>query len=280
MVFKIASQKCISQSQTTKSLLIGKPTCMMNFCIIIATITIIIIIIIVIVNINMMDDLAGQREQRWSIWVTKSLLWSWDLIINHNGCNNFIADRNQGINSVAFVCSQRSRCWSQHWTAPRVSQDSTTLGRGLHGQWQRAKRTLAHIKWPCHWRPRPYSGLCCFGVDVRLLCVRTGIPVWRVYEWYLAYVLFSTLDITCPNTEWNVTSSTRTRSRNMARLNTNEFRDENHWRMERSSPGPYFDGSFLVEDIMFHSVLCTHNVQYAERYARQTSLKYVSRLPV
>ena len=100
------------------------------------------------------------------------------------------------------------------------------------------------------------------------------------HEWYLAYVLFSTLDITCPNKEWNVTSSTRTRSRNMARLNTNEFRDENDWRMERSSPGPYFYGSFLVEDIMFHSVLCTHNVQYAERYARQTSLKYVSRLPI
>ena len=66
----------------------------------------------------------------------------------------------------------------------------------------------------------------------------------------------------------------------MARLQTNEFRDENHWRMEGSSAGPYFDGSFLVEDIMFHSVLCTHNVQYAERYARQISSKYMLRLPV
>ena len=103
---------------------------------------------------------------------------------------------------------------------------------------------------------------------------------YGVYEWYRAYVLFSTLGITCPNTEWNVTSSTRTRSRNMARLKTNEFRDENHWRMEWSSPGPYFDGSFLVEDIMFHSVLCTHTAQYAERCARQISLKYMPRLPV
>ena len=61
---------------------------------------------------------------------------------------------------------------------------------------------------------------------------------------------------------------------------TNEFRDENHWRMEWSSPGPYFDGSFFVEDIMFHSVLCTHNVQYAERYVRQISLKNMPRLPI
>ena len=69
----------------------------MIFLITITTITIIIIVIIIVI-INMMDDLAG----RGNIWVTKSLLWSWNLIINHNGCNNFIADRNQGINSIVL----------------------------------------------------------------------------------------------------------------------------------------------------------------------------------
>ena len=208
-----------------------------------------------------MDDLAG----RGNIWVTKSLLWSWNLIINHNGCNNFIVDRNQGINSIVL-------------SAPKDPDAEANIKQHLESAKTASPSVVTFID--SDYEPKGHllilngraidangrTATCAvFGVDVRLLCVRTGIPVWCLYEWYLAYVLFSTLDITCPNTEWNVTSSTRTRSRNMARLKTNEFRHEKHWRMEWSSPGPYFDGSFLVEDIMFHSVLCTHHVQYAER---------------
>ena len=50
--------------------------------------------------------------------------------------------------------------------------------------------------------------------------------------------------------------------------------------IEWSSPGSYFDGSFLVGDITFHSVFWTRNVQCVEQHARQISLTYTPYLPV
>ena len=65
-----------------------------------------------------------------------------------------------------------------------------------------------------------------------------------------------------------------------SRMNTTQFRKCLHIGIECSSPGQYFDGSFLVEDIMFRSVLWTHNVQCVDQHARQISLTYTSYLPV
>ena len=50
--------------------------------------------------------------------------------------------------------------------------------------------------------------------------------------------------------------------------------------IEWSSSGPYFDGSFVVGDITFHSVFWPRYVQYAEQDARQMSLTYTPYLPV
>ena len=53
-----------------------------------------------------------------------------------------------------------------------------------------------------------------------------------------------------------------------------------HPRIEWSSSGPYFNGSFLVVDITFCSVIWTRNVQCVEQHTRQISLVYTAYLSV
>ena len=53
-----------------------------------------------------------------------------------------------------------------------------------------------------------------------------------------------------------------------------------HPGIEWSSSGPYFDGSFLVVDITFHSVIWTRNVLCVKQHTRQISLAYTPYLPV
>ena len=66
----------------------------------------------------------------------------------------------------------------------------------------------------------------------------------------------------------------------MLRMKTTQFRKCLHIGIECFSSGPYFDGSFLVVDITFRSVLWTRNVQCVDQNARQISLAYTSDLPV
>ena len=60
------------------------------------------------------DGWFGRRYSAGQFGPLKSLAVSWNLISNHKGCNNFIIDRNERINSIVLVCSRGPWCWSQH----------------------------------------------------------------------------------------------------------------------------------------------------------------------
>ena len=53
-----------------------------------------------------------------------------------------------------------------------------------------------------------------------------------------------------------------------------------HPGIEWSSSGPHFDGSFLVVDITFRSLIWIRNVQCVEQHTRHISLAYTSYLAV
>ena len=85
-------------------------------------------------------------------------------------------------------------------------------------------------------------------------------------------MLFNILDTMCPNhrTKCDVHYS----QWNIAWMKTTQFRDADIFATEWSFFMPYFNGSFLIVDITFHSVIWTCNVQCVEQHTRQISITY------
>ena len=102
---------------------------------------------------------------------------------------------------------------------------------------------------------RVFYYYCCYSASVSLLCEK--------------YLNFS-------NVEW---PSSLPVAFIMPR-NVPQVASGLHPGIEWSSSGPYFDGSFLVVDITFCSVIWTRNVQCVEQHTRQISLAYTPYLPV